>query len=86
LSLTSRLLGMIVARTSATVTSITLTPSYVTLRRILIEELRGAPEIGARIAARLRAIEQADADAILAQAAPVTPPAIEHRPEAPHAG
>jgi hypothetical protein len=57
LEVVARLLGQLVNRTEVTTRSILLTPQYLALRRILVEELRGSPEIAARIAARIGALE-----------------------------
>jgi hypothetical protein len=67
LELESRLLGQLVSRTEITSRSILLTPQYLQLRRILIEELRGAPEIAARIASRIAALENEAAAEITAK-------------------
>jgi hypothetical protein len=71
LELVSRLLGQIVTRTEITSRSILLTPQYIQLRQILIEELRGSPEIAARIAQRIAALENEAAAEITAKSQPV---------------
>jgi hypothetical protein len=74
----SRLLGMLVNKTEITTRSILLTPQYLALRRILVEELRGSPEIAARIAARIGALESDAAMEIAAKGK--QPVMIEARP------
>jgi hypothetical protein len=56
-----------VSRTEITTRSILLTPQYLQLRQILIEELRGTPEIAARIASRIAALENEAAAEITAK-------------------
>jgi hypothetical protein len=83
LALTSKLLGMIVARSASTVTHVTLDPRYLRMRQALVEVLRPHPEIAAKVAAALREIEASDAADIMARATPATPPGpalIEHAP------
>jgi hypothetical protein len=76
LELVSRLLGQLVSRTEITTRSILLTPQYLQLRAILIEELRGAPEIAARVASRIAELENDAAAAITA--APNAPLVVEY--------
>ncbi len=82
LELVSRLLGQLVSRTEITSRSILLTPDYLKLRSILVEELRGHPEIASRIAARIAAIEL-DAAAEITAKANKAPIMIEHQSVSP---
>jgi hypothetical protein len=78
LELVSRLLGQLVSRSEITTKSMLLTPDYLAVRRILVEELRPHPELAARIAERIAAIETQAAESITAKAA--KPVLIEARP------
>jgi hypothetical protein len=82
LELTGKLLGTLVSRSEITTRSFLVTPDYLRFRSILIEELRGTPELAARIAARIAAIETDAAEAITAKAAK-PPLTIEHQPHQP---
>jgi hypothetical protein len=57
LELVSKLLGQLVHRTEITSRSILISPDYLRLRAILIEELLPHPEIASRIAERIAALE-----------------------------
>jgi hypothetical protein len=68
LELVSKLLGQLVHRTEVTSRSILISPDYLRLRAILIEELRPHPEIASRIAQRIAALENETAAEINANA------------------
>jgi hypothetical protein len=79
LELVSKLLGQLVHRTELTSRSILISPDYLRLRAILIEELRPHPEIASRVAQRIAALEK-DATAEITE--PLrTPLVIEHHQE-----
>jgi hypothetical protein len=77
LTLSSRLLGQLISRHEVRHAHVTLTADYLRLRTLLIEELRGHPDLAARIAARMRELEADAAQAITDRGQPVT---IEHQP------
>jgi transposase-like protein len=83
LELTAKLVGQLISRSEVTVQHLTLTPSHLRLRQVLVEVLRPHPEIAAKVAAALAAIETDDAAEITAKAQPLT---IEHEPEEPNHG
>jgi hypothetical protein len=68
LELVSRLLGQLVSRHEVTSRSILLTPDYLKLRAILIEELRRFPEIASRLAQRIAELEKEAANEIITRA------------------
>jgi hypothetical protein len=76
LELTSRLLGQLVNRSVVTTQSFLVSPDYLRLRSILIEELREYPELRARLAARIAELETEAAAAITSKAQPAM---IEHQ-------
>jgi hypothetical protein len=75
LELVAKLLGQLVQRHETTHTSILLSPDYIRLRQILVETLRPYPEIAAKVAAALRAIESDAAKTIAESKRPLV---IEH--------
>jgi hypothetical protein len=64
LTLVSQLLGQLVHRSETITRSFLVEPDYLAFRQILIEELRGHPELAARIASRIAEIETKAANAI----------------------
>jgi hypothetical protein len=70
LELTSRLLGQLVHRSEVTTRSFLVTADYLKFRSILVEELKGHPQLAARIASRIASIETEAAETILAKPAP----------------
>lgn len=79
LELVSRLLGQLVHRSEIVSKSFLITADYLKFRTILVEELRGHPEIAARIASRVAAIEQDAAEVIVNEANNPQPLMIEQR-------
>ena len=79
LELVSKLLGQLVHRTELTSRSILISPDYLRLRAILIEELRPHPEIASRVAQRIAALEN-EAAAEITSAPKATPVLIETKP------
>ena len=79
LELVSKLLGQLVHRTEVTSRSILISPDYLRLRAILIEELRPHPEIASRVAQRIAALEN-EAAAEITSAPKATPVLIETKP------
>ena len=77
LELVSKLLGQLIHRSEIVTKSFLVTPDYLRFRSILIEELRGYPELAARIASRIATIESDVAEQIASKA---KPPLIEARP------
>jgi hypothetical protein len=77
LELVSKLLGQLIHRSEIVTKSFLVTPDYLRFRSILIEELRGYPELAARIASRIATIESDVAEQIASKA---KPPMIEARP------
>jgi hypothetical protein len=58
LELVAKLLGQLIQRHETTHTSILLSPDYIRLRRILVDTLTPYPEIAAKVAAALHAIDR----------------------------
>ena len=79
LELVSRLLGQITTHHTVTHAALLLHPDYLRLRAILVEELRGHPELAARVASRIAALENDAASAITAKTSK-TPLMIEAQP------
>jgi len=77
LELVAKLLGQLVNRHETTHTSILLSPDYIRLRQILVETLRPYPDIAAKVAAALHAIEIDGAKTIAESKRPLV---INHRP------
>jgi hypothetical protein len=75
LELVAKLLGQLVARHEVSHTSILLSPDYIRLRQILVETLRPYPEIAAKVAAALHAVESDAAKTIAESKRPLI---IEH--------
>jgi len=57
-----------------------LTPSYIRLRKVLVDTLRPHPEIAAKVAAAIAEIEDDEVAIITAKAN--KPPLLEHQPTA----
>jgi hypothetical protein len=67
--------GQLISRSEVVQKSYLITPDYLRVRQILIEELRPFPEIASRVAERIAAIETEAAATIMAQ----QPRLIEHQ-------
>jgi len=80
LELVSRLLGQLVHRSEIVQKSYLLTPSYIRLRKVLVDTLRPYPEIAAKVAAAIAEIEDDEVATITAKAN--KPPLLEHQPTA----
>jgi hypothetical protein len=79
LELVSRLLGQLVHRSEVVTKSFLVSPDYLKLRTILVDELKAYPDLGARIASRIAGLEVEAANTIAAKAQPA-PTLIEVRP------
>jgi hypothetical protein len=77
LELVSRLLGQLIHRSEVVTKSFLVSPDYLKLRTILVDELKAYPELGARIASRIAGLEAEAAETIAAKAKPTL---IEARP------
>ena len=75
LELVAKLLGQLIQRHETTHTSILLSPDYIRLRQVLVETLRPYPEIAAKVAAALHAVESDAATTIAESKRPLI---IEH--------
>jgi hypothetical protein len=79
LELVSKLVGQLISRSEVVTKNYLLTPGYMELRKVLIQELRPYPEIACRVAAAIAEIENdAVAEIATREAKPLT---IELQPE-----
>jgi hypothetical protein len=76
----ARLVGQLISRSEVVSKSYLITPDYLRVRQILIEELRPHPEIASRVARRIAALENEAAAEIIAQQQPKPPFLIEASP------